>query len=445
MLNNPKISQWLSHQNTTVFSIYAILASFLTYSCMYAFRKPFSVAMFDGLYFLGIHYKIWLITAQVLGYTISKFMGIKIISEMNQNNRAITIISVIAIAEIALLLFALTPAPYNILFLFLNGLPLGLVWGLVLSYLEGRKTTELLSAGLSVSFIFASGFVKSVGQFLMLHFNVSEFWMPFATGLVFSGPLIIAIYFLNQIPPPNTEDITERTARVPMNKKARRNFLKEFSYAIVGLIIAYIALTILRDIRDNYAAELWRDLGVGNTPELFTLSEIPVGLGVLAVIAFCFLIKDNLKALYTSLFLIILGFGVVIAATLSFQSQFIGGTAWMILVGFGLYLGYIAFHTIVFERLIAAFRYASNIGFIFYLADAFGYLGSIGSFLMKNYFSPQFSWLTFYKQISLSLSISGIIFAIVSLLFLRRKYLKTNYKKAQKKSFYKLSLKNLQS
>ena len=67
----------------------------------------------------------------------------------------------------------------------LNGLPLGMIWGLVFSYLEGRRQTELLGAGLSVSFIFSSGVVKSVGKVLMQDFGVTQMWMPFLTGLIF--------------------------------------------------------------------------------------------------------------------------------------------------------------------------------------------------------------------------------------------------------------------
>jgi len=49
------------------------------------------------------------------------------------------------------------PAPYNIPFLYLNGLPLGMVYGVVLGFLEGRKQTDALVAGLTASFIFCVG------------------------------------------------------------------------------------------------------------------------------------------------------------------------------------------------------------------------------------------------------------------------------------------------
>ncbi len=206
-----KVQNWLHKQNQAVFSLYAIVASFCTYSCMYAFRKPFAVATFDDLQYWNIDYKILLITAQVAGYTLSKFLGVKLISEMENAKRAFYIITLVGIAGLALLLFAIIPAPYNIVCLFLNGLPLGMIWGLVFSYLEGRKVTEILGAGLSVSFIFSSGFVKSVGKLVMIQWGFSEYWMPLVTGLLFMVPLILFVFMLDLLPNPTAEDIRSRT------------------------------------------------------------------------------------------------------------------------------------------------------------------------------------------------------------------------------------------
>lgn len=411
-------------KNDVLFTVYAILASFLTYSCMYAFRKPFTVATYDNLFFLGVHYKIWLITSQVAGYTVSKFIGIKLVSEMKPERRAVSIIIVIGMAWLTLFLFAVTPKPYNIIWMFFNGLPLGVVWGFVFSYLEGRRMTELLGAGVAVSFIFASGFVKTVGNFLMLSYNVNEFWMPFATGSLFVLPLIISVWMLNQLPDPNQKDIEQRTVRVPMTKTERKDFLNKFITAIIPFTLTYIFLTILRDVRDNFAAEIWNELGQGNAPAIFTTSEIPIGFGVLFVISLMLAIKDNLKALNTSIALVTVGMAINIAATSAFHANLIGGVTWMILVGFGLYLGYITYHAFLFERFIAAFKYVSNIGFIFYIADAFGYLGSVSTFLLKNFFSPKLSWLTFFSTLTYSLSVFGIFLSIITYFVIKEKHKK---------------------
>ena len=151
------------------------IASFGTYFCMYAFRKPFTVATYEGLSILGVDYKICLILAQVVGYMLAKFIGIKVISELRSSQRLRYLIAMIVVAELALLCFGWFPLPYNAFFLFINGLSLGMIWGVVFSYLEGREGTEILGVTLCSSFIISSGAVKSVGIWVMLHLGVSEF------------------------------------------------------------------------------------------------------------------------------------------------------------------------------------------------------------------------------------------------------------------------------
>jgi hypothetical protein len=223
------------------------------------------VATFEGLFYLGVHYKVWMIIAQMIGYGLAKFIGIKIISELHAAKRLSGILIMIGIAGVSWLFFAITPAPYNIVFLFTNGLPLGMGWGLVFSYLEGRRVTEVLGAGVSVSFIFASGFSKSVGGFVMLDWNVAENWMPFVSVCLFLIPLLIFLWLIDKLPAPSIEDEEHRTKRLPMNKVERWEFMRSFATRMVLIILTYVLLTAFRDFRDNFAAEVWGSLGYGNS------------------------------------------------------------------------------------------------------------------------------------------------------------------------------------
>ncbi|MFM7195512.1 MAG: DUF5690 family protein, partial [Bacteroidota bacterium] len=162
-----------------LFVVWCMVASFGVYFCMYAFRKPFNVGLYSGLTLWGVGYKSVLILSQVFGYMLSKFMGIKVISELQPSARIKLIIFLILVAEVALLLFGVVPHPYNFIFLFINGLPLGMVYGVVFSFLEGRRVTEMIAMGLSVSIIIASGILKTI--YIQVHTAfpaVSEFWMP---------------------------------------------------------------------------------------------------------------------------------------------------------------------------------------------------------------------------------------------------------------------------
>jgi hypothetical protein len=58
-------------------ALYAALIAFLTYASVYAYRKPFTVATFEGLRYWDVSYQTLLIISQGVGYMISKFYGIK--------------------------------------------------------------------------------------------------------------------------------------------------------------------------------------------------------------------------------------------------------------------------------------------------------------------------------------------------------------------------------
>lgn len=403
-------------------TLLAALSAFCVYTCMYAFRKPFTAAAFADHTLWGMNYKIWLVIAQTAGYTASKFFGIGFIGGMKNEKRATAIIKLIAAAWIALLGFALCPPPYNIIFIIINGFPLGVIYGLVFSYLEGRRTTELLGAVLATSFIFASGFTQSVGKFVMLHWNVSEWWMPWITGLIFFLPLLLFTWLLEKTPQPDMQDIKARTQRLPMTKSERKVFLKTFMPGLLMLISAYVMLTVIRDYRSNFAADIWNELGYGKDASVFTKSELPASLIVLVLMSGLVFIRNNMYALLINHVVIITGFGVAIGSTLLFMNGGLSSFWWMTLTGVGLYMGYVPFNCMLFERLIASFKYVSNAGFIIYVADSFGYLGSDVILVVKNFMQLDISWTDFFIQMVLVVSVAGILLVLLSAVYFKRKY-----------------------
>ncbi|WP_202704006.1 DUF5690 family protein [Flavobacterium sp. UGB4466] len=401
------------------------IAAFGTYFCMYAFRKPFTVATFDQLSFWGIDYKILLILAQVLGYTFSKFLGIKIISELKSARRILYLISFIAISELALLGFALVPAPYNILFLFINGLPLGMIWGIVFSYIEGRKTTELLGVILCSSFIVSSGAAKSVGVFVLKVLGCNEFWMPFVSGLLFIVPLIVFSLFLEKIPNPDDEDLALRSKRRPLDKKERASLFRQFAFPLTILIIFYAMLTAMREFRDNFARELWDSLGYKESISIYMYSEIPIAIAVLVILGFLGSMKNNYKAFKNYHLVLLVGSVLIGITTLLFQKHLISPVPWMIISGFGMYVCYIPFNGLFFDRMIATYKIDGNTGFLIYIADAFGYLGSVLVLFFKNFGDKNISLLSFFTTCIYLLSFVGIITTIMSFNYFKRKFRKT--------------------
>lgn len=421
-LRSGAVTQWLRTTHGFLFSLYATLAAFCLYTCIFAFRKTYTVGTFEGYAFLSVSYKSWMVIAQVLGYGIAKFAGIKLISELKSTFRVKGILLMTAIAGLSWLFFAITPPPYNIVFLFTNGLPLGMGWGLVFSYLEGRRFTEVLGAGVSVSFIFSSGFAKSVGGFVMKFWGISEYWMPFVSACIFLLPLLFFLWMLNQLPPPNQLDEELRTKRQPMDRAERKNFLRMFAPGLILLILTYVLLTAFRDFRDNYSADVWKTLGYGNSPEIFTKTETPVTLAILVIMGSIMFIRSNRNAFMINQMIVLCGMLLVGIATFLFDRQLIDATPWMIMLGMGLYLGYVPFNSILFDRMIATFRYVSTVGLLIYLADAFGYLGSMGVLFYKELGQPNLSWLDFFIQAGYVMSVAGSLLVISAMIYFHLRY-----------------------
>ena len=92
-----------------------------------------------------------------------KFIGLRVIAEMRSAGRARDDPRVDrGCRGLRWSLFAVAPAGVKVAAMFLNGLCLGMIWGLVFSYMEGRRSSEILGAVLCASFIVSSGAVKSV-------------------------------------------------------------------------------------------------------------------------------------------------------------------------------------------------------------------------------------------------------------------------------------------
>lgn len=420
---NATLKAALARANPILFTLFAGLAGFSAYFAMYAFRKPFTAATFDavpGWTFL-LDYKIALVLAQVAGYALSKMIGVKVISEINPMRRAAAILGLIGTSWLALIAFALTPAPWNVAALFFNGLPLGMIWGLVFGYMEGRRVSEVLGAILCASFIVSSGVVKSVGAWLMQTVDVDRFWMPAVTGALFLPLLLVSVWGLSLLPPPDATDEAQRVKRAPMGAAERRAFLAAFGPGVALLVLSYVLLTAFRDFRDNFAAEIWAELGYGGQSGVFSASELPVAVAALAALAALMVVRDNRRALLLIHAMIAAGFTILGGSTLAFEAGLIPPLTWMILTGAGLYMAYAPFNAMLFDRLIAVSGRVATAGFLIYLADASGYLGSVALLIWRNFGTVTLEWLPFFIGSAYATAVVGGLFVLASAAYFARR------------------------
>jgi hypothetical protein len=380
---------------------------------MYMFRKPFAAASYDGTPLWGVDFKTQLVTAQVFGYMLS-------VSEMPPRRRAIVVFVLVMLAELAMVLFAVVPRPWNAFCMFLQGLPLGMVFGLVLGALEGRRQTEALAAGLCASFILAGGVAKSTGTWL-LDEGISEAWMPAAAGGLFIVPLAICCVMLWLLPPPSNHDVEARAARAPMNCSDRARFMRRNGWGLMPILAMFVLVTVVRSIRDDYAPEIWRGLGYDTKPATFTNSEIYVALGVMLACGLAVWIRDNRKAFLTSIALCGAGLVLLVATLLLYQAETLPPFTFMVLTGLGLYIPYVAVHTTIFERLLAMTRDSGTIAFLMCVADALGYLGYVIVIIFRNYSSPGDNLLQTLLQVSWFTAVASLACMVAAWVFFAKR------------------------
>jgi len=132
--------------------------------------------------------------------------------------------------------------------------------------------------------------------------------------------------------------------------------------------------------------------------------------------------KNNYKAFVINHIIIIIGYAVALCSTLLFMNHAIPAFYWMVLIGTGLYLSYVPFNALYFERMIATYRINANVGFVMYISDSFGYLGSVLVLFGKQLAGQNMSWTSFFENAVIIISLIGIAGTTLALFYFNKKY-----------------------
>ena len=422
-MNNAGLTHYLSAK-PKLLMLWCIVAAFGIYFCTYAFRKPFSAGTYQQLTVFGIGYKTVLIITQVLGYMLSKFLGIKVISELKKASRVKLIFFLLAVAQLSLVLFGAVARPYNFIFLFFNGLPLGMVWGVVFSFLEGRRFTEFIAMGLSINMIMTSGILKTFYLYLAASFGYSEFQLPAIIGFMFMLPVFVFVWMLSVIPEPSKAEISLRMKRKPMTSIQKKWVWINYAPGLVCIILPYAMLTTLRDYRDNFMVEIWQGFDPSIDNSIFAKTEMLIAFFVMAAIALLVFIKDNKKAYWVISATMILSVLSLLAITLFFKIGSIDAFTFFVIMGICFYLPYLIVQIAYFERLIGFLRLKANAGYFVYLCDSIGYLGSVLLLIYNEFGMGEYDFTGTLIKMTLLTSVLSIAMLLGQFVFYRTVFAK---------------------
>ena len=409
------------HLSDALLIFWAGGAALLSYSLVYALRKPYTAASFEGLTFMGSDYKVAVTTIQILGYVIAKFFGIKIISELKKENRFRFFVGSAILAELALVGFGLLEAPYNVAAMFVNGLSLGCMWGVIFSFIEGRKVTDILASLLGVSMVFSSGVAKSFGLFAMNEMQIDQFWMPAVIG-GFALPLLVFMgYMLKRLPQPTAEDIALRNERVVLDGKGRVALFRKYAPILTLLFIGNFMLLVLRDIKEDFLVNI---LDMSNQSSwLFARIDTIVTLIILGIFALFAFFRSNIRALLWLMTLVIAGCLTMTYVSFHYETLNLKPVTWLFIQSLSLYIAYLTFQTIFFDRFIACFRIKGNVGFFIALIDFIGYLGTVTLLSTKEFLNLELEWFALFNHIAGFVGATCSILFIVASILIHRKYM----------------------
>lgn len=421
MYTNMKQTTNQKHLSDALLILLAGGAALLSYSLVYALRKPYTAASFEGLTFMGSDYKVAVTTIQILGYVIAKFFGIKIISELKKENRFRFFVGSAILAELALVGFGLLEAPYNVAAMFVNGLSLGCMWGVIFSFIEGRKVTDILASLLGVSMVFSSGVAKSFGLFAMNEMQIDQFWMPAVIG-GFALPLLVFMgYMLKRLPQPTAEDIALRNERVVLDGKGRVALFRKYAPILTLLFIGNFMLLVLRDIKEDFLVNI---LDMSNQSSwLFARIDTIVTLIILGIFALFAFFRSNIRALLWLMTLVIAGCLTMTYVSFHYETLNLKPVTWLFIQSLSLYIAYLTFQTIFFDRFIACFRIKGNVGFFIALIDFIGYLGTVTLLSTKEFLNIELEWFALFNHIAGFVGATCSILFIVASILIHRKYM----------------------
>ena len=404
--------------SNALFIVWAGGAALVSYALVYALRKPFTAATFEGLEFLGMDYKTATSIVQIAGYVLSKLLGIKLVSELQRRHRLPFLIGSVAMAELSLLAFGLLPVPWNIVALFFNGLSLGCMWGVIFSYLEGRRLSGVLASVMGMSIACSSALAKSAGLYLIRDLGVDPFWMPAVIGGVAFVLLVVLAFALNALPDPSAEDRAACAERVPMDGRQRRQIFLRFAPVLTMLFAANLFVTVVRDIKEDFL------VNIVDTSQLSAWAFSGVDAVVTAIILLLFLgvslIRSHLNVLCTLLVLVLVSMFALVYVAWNYDWLALSPLAWLFVQSLGVYTAFLSFQTLFFERFVACYHIRGNVGFFIVTIDFIGYVGTVGVLVFKELFAGELDWLAFYNSMVVWLGLASCLLFAGSLLWLAR-------------------------
>jgi hypothetical protein len=362
------------------------------YLCMYGMRKPWAALQYVGdAPLLGMHPKVAIAVAQIIGYFMGKLLGIKLQQFVTSQRLFAVLVGIGVNCTVCWFLFyALPRGALSLLAVMIGSFPLASLWSLIYRYIEGRRCSDFVGGVFGTSVIMGPGVSKLAGSALAAmsaRLGMNEWAVPFiATAFFFLPGYLVCIVVLSRTPPPTASEVAEmgdRTASTAKPTAAAGGGADSFFYLLITYWPGVLAVGVFnacmlatREVRDTFQPEIWEAL-YGHVPEpiTFIFTEIPATLIVLFLCQRISSVRSPHSALKL-VHALMIGCGCMFPL-INFLRPITGGAIWFMGQGASLSLGAVIVSSCYFDRVIAAMRSNSSAGVLIQAADMLGYIGSL--------------------------------------------------------------------
>jgi hypothetical protein len=364
--------------------------AFSFYTSLYFIKTSLFAARWDGQLWRGIELKTALALSQSLGYLVGKLPAAILVPTLDLPQLPRAALVVLWSSGALTVCAGLAPGTLGVPCSALAAVFLASGWSLVVRFTEGRARTDAIVSVVSISWISASGLVKSVGALLM-QIGLSEGLMVVACTLGGTAAATAAAIAMGAQPRPSAADevLRGKRQRIVSIRADGARLLSRHGVGIGLTTLAYALCGTLRVFRDLFLPELFAELGADGRPEAFVFSEAALALLVSAAVGCFSRVADNWRALNAILALAIAGMCLVSVATLAWRARVLGGLAWVSCVGAGVLIAYMPVGCLLYDRLLGASGEQLTTTLLVIVSDAAATAGASALLLYKQFLWPR--------------------------------------------------------
>lgn len=326
-----------------------------------------------------------------VGFGLAKVPAIYIMSSPFYFRHRLPVLSafVLSSALLTTLPLALTQGATTptILGVFLGCFPSSMLYGGLVSYVEGRRSTEVLVAVVHFFSTAAPSASRGVAT-AALAMGMEQCWMPALIAAAFLPATLGLLWALDRSPAPTAEDVAQRRPRRAMSAEERSAFLLAFRPGLVLIIASYAMLAALRFFRDLYSRDIFTAANHGQQPSAlaFALADLPGATFTSIALVLFSRVEDGGRALLRMHLAMLAFLAVAAGSTVLYAGGYVDGVSWQLALGTGIYGAYSIGGVPLFDRLISISGLSgATCTFLVFLSDMCGYIAAVSLLLWKTF------------------------------------------------------------